>query len=562
MHVPFPDIAAFDQTCWDLVKHDAANREYKRSRRKYCALLLLTDSVIGQIVGTLKETALWTNTLLIFSTDNGGETARGASNYPFRGTKGELFEGNTRVLTAVSGGVVESAGLSGQRRAEMVSNLDWTPTLLEAAGYLRCIDHDDRSWDGQSQWALIMDPDRADPALKRQHLVLNIGDESLRSASMVMEHGGSLYKYIRSDPGAAADRWVYSESMADVWSTFDDDGTSLKIIEYDASDSMTRYSQRFDDAFLFDLSSDPMELYNLLDPDTPNFDEGLNTEIVSRCTAQLRAFVDEQELFSRPLSLLHSRLDEGDPSLKFDGLFVRPFLSNKRYAILLKRMFLREQKKGYHHSQKQQDLYLNPWRCPLPMDGVDVEEVQSLKSIENEHSETERERKRETHSDSEGDHETVDIDGNDIEQTQQRPKWPVLGEVDSDSDRGAGGGIIDVDDGITDQDMDSRPRWPVLGEVDSDSGHLESAEHRESADMVDDEQSDDRPRWPVLGVVDSDSDHRSHSTDSLDSVASDHEGSISAETVSAEDTESAFKVKHKWPTLGWIRRGLWTSRCF
>ena len=76
MHVPFPDITEFDQQCWDLVKHDASNREYKRSRRKYCALLLLTDLVIGELISNLKANELWDNTLVVFTSDNGGETAR------------------------------------------------------------------------------------------------------------------------------------------------------------------------------------------------------------------------------------------------------------------------------------------------------------------------------------------------------------------------------------------------------------------------------------------------------------------------------------------------------
>ena len=118
---------------------------------------------------------------VVFITDNGGETARAASNFPFRGTKGELWEGNTRVLTALSGGVVERLGLLGQTRSQLFSNLDWTPTLLDWAGYLGCIDEADYTWDGVSQLAMLTGDSKV-----REHLVLNIGDTDTASASDLM----------------------------------------------------------------------------------------------------------------------------------------------------------------------------------------------------------------------------------------------------------------------------------------------------------------------------------------------------------------------------------------
>ena len=56
---------------------------------------------------------MWDNTLLIFSSDNGGPSLVGgpsnANNYPLRGGKGNDFEGGTRVLGCVSGGLVPAS---------------------------------------------------------------------------------------------------------------------------------------------------------------------------------------------------------------------------------------------------------------------------------------------------------------------------------------------------------------------------------------------------------------------------------------------------------------------
>lgn len=68
---------------------------------------------MGAVVAALKSTGMWANSLVLFSADNGGPSLVGgasfANNYPLRGSKGNAFEGGTRVLAAVSGGLVPSS---------------------------------------------------------------------------------------------------------------------------------------------------------------------------------------------------------------------------------------------------------------------------------------------------------------------------------------------------------------------------------------------------------------------------------------------------------------------
>ena len=50
---------------------------------------------MGEVVRALKRSGLYDNSVIIFSTDNGGG-GNGASNYPLKGAKEELYEGGVR----------------------------------------------------------------------------------------------------------------------------------------------------------------------------------------------------------------------------------------------------------------------------------------------------------------------------------------------------------------------------------------------------------------------------------------------------------------------------------
>ena len=67
-------------------------------------------------MAALKDGGLWENTLVIFSSDNGGP-ADHANNWPLRGSKGSDFEGGVRVAAFLSGG-----WLAGARRAAAASD--------------------------------------------------------------------------------------------------------------------------------------------------------------------------------------------------------------------------------------------------------------------------------------------------------------------------------------------------------------------------------------------------------------------------------------------------------
>ena len=107
----------------------------------YAAMIASVDESVGRVVRKLDELKLAEDTLVLFSSDNGGvggylaagvKTTDGiTSNAPLRGGKGMLYEGGIRVpwIARWPGRIRE-----GSTSAEPILSVDLYPTLLEIAG--------------------------------------------------------------------------------------------------------------------------------------------------------------------------------------------------------------------------------------------------------------------------------------------------------------------------------------------------------------------------------------------------------------------------------------------
>ncbi len=89
------------------------------------------DESVGRILDTLRELKLEGDTLVVFTSDNGGPLNQGADNRPFRGSKGSTLEGGIRVCTLAwwPGKVA-----AGSRTEAVTSHMDWLPTFAALAG--------------------------------------------------------------------------------------------------------------------------------------------------------------------------------------------------------------------------------------------------------------------------------------------------------------------------------------------------------------------------------------------------------------------------------------------
>ena len=60
---------------------------------------------MGEIVASLKRSGLWEDSVVLFSTDNGGSVPS-TSNLPLKGSKESVYEGGVRGVALLSGGMV------------------------------------------------------------------------------------------------------------------------------------------------------------------------------------------------------------------------------------------------------------------------------------------------------------------------------------------------------------------------------------------------------------------------------------------------------------------------
>jgi len=99
------------------------------SIRKYGEMVMAMDAAIGRVLQTLKRSGVDRDTIVVFTSDNGGE--RFSNSWPFAGAKGELLEGGIRVPLLVRWpGRIKA----GSKSDQLAIHMDWLPTLLAAAG--------------------------------------------------------------------------------------------------------------------------------------------------------------------------------------------------------------------------------------------------------------------------------------------------------------------------------------------------------------------------------------------------------------------------------------------
>merc|ERR1712130_410472 len=123
-----------------------------KERRLGAAMIAAMDEAIGNITQAFEKFGIWDDTLLVFTTDNGGPIPH-ANNYPLRGHKSTNWEGGVRGVAFVRGTNSEIARVpSNSTTMELMHSTDWLPTL---AGLVGISTASTQPLDGVDQWSVI-----------------------------------------------------------------------------------------------------------------------------------------------------------------------------------------------------------------------------------------------------------------------------------------------------------------------------------------------------------------------------------------------------------------------
>lgn len=159
VHIPVDAPDEFKALYKDVKFHDDPAKD--ESLRRYAAFVAQMDAKVGQFVAALEKSGQRKNTLIIFTSDNGGLEAGGnpyvgavagspalSSNLPLRGWKNQLYEGGVRVPAFANW----PAALAPRKVAVPLHVADWMPTLTKLAGWQPTADP---KFDGQDAWPAL-----------------------------------------------------------------------------------------------------------------------------------------------------------------------------------------------------------------------------------------------------------------------------------------------------------------------------------------------------------------------------------------------------------------------
>lgn len=132
----------------EYINAGIGQQKMRQDHPTYAAMIESVDTNIGRLVDKVSELGITSNTVFIFTSDNGGLSNRGGhsnrelatANWPLRTGKGWLYEGGIREAFIVSGAGIPATVNSNA----VITGTDIFPTVLDLAGLpLQTNDHHD-----------------------------------------------------------------------------------------------------------------------------------------------------------------------------------------------------------------------------------------------------------------------------------------------------------------------------------------------------------------------------------------------------------------------------------
>jgi arylsulfatase A-like enzyme len=198
-------------------------------RRRNVALIEHLDQGIGRVLDALRDAGLERDTLVVFTSDNGGELRYAQKNDPWRGGKQSHYDGGLRVPFVVRWPAQVMAGV---RSDHVGLTFDLYPTCLELAGVARAEDLDARSLLPALQ-GKPTDPDREMYFVRREG-----GPEYAGKSYEAIIRGG--WKLLQNRPGGAWELYNLREDPQETNNLAD----SRASIRAELLDALQRHVQR------------------------------------------------------------------------------------------------------------------------------------------------------------------------------------------------------------------------------------------------------------------------------------------------------------------------------
>ncbi|MGE3315302.1 MAG: arylsulfatase [Planctomycetaceae bacterium] len=161
----------------DPEKHD--------SRLRMAAMVSQLDAKIGQLVAAVEKTGQRENTLIVFTSDNGGieslknayvgtvgDSPLNSENDPLRGQKATVYEGGIRVCAFANW----PGRLAPRKHTVPMHAVDWFPTISALVGFQSTTE---LNWDGLNQWPAILGTEKS-PALRSIYIATKARGHALR----------------------------------------------------------------------------------------------------------------------------------------------------------------------------------------------------------------------------------------------------------------------------------------------------------------------------------------------------------------------------------------------
>lgn len=248
VHGPLDDIK--DMSMFSDAQIKAIQSVETSERRTFSKLLGAADHAVDDLVESLKKRDMWSNTFLLFSSDNGGCTYGGGYNTPLRGGKHFLFEGGVRVPAFITSPMLP-ANIQGTEYTGLVHITDMFATMIDMTG------HDiPEDIDSISQWDAILG--QADHP--RQEILHNVDNWNFPTSTAHLQ--------MMKKPRAAlrqGDMKIILHHWAMAWDSPPTAEDGLRPGNKGVEDCADPPEDHLPLDWLFNITADPYEQNNLID---------------------------------------------------------------------------------------------------------------------------------------------------------------------------------------------------------------------------------------------------------------------------------------------------------